>query len=87
MTRPTVGDTVFYWPKPAERSFFHQQPFAAVVAHVWGENCVNVAVLSDMGRQFTRESVRIFDNPEDGECGYSATRNRPKPIIPKDGYE
>lgn len=89
MSKPQVGDKVFYWPKSAERSFFHTQPFAATIAHVWTDTCINIAVLSDMARQFTRESVRYSGeaDPEDGECGPGSFRKPPQKYKPKDGYE
>lgn len=43
---PTVGRVVWFYPDGStERS----QPRAAIVAAVWGDRCVNLAVIEDNG--------------------------------------
>ncbi len=47
MIKPTVGRVVWYYPpgrKPDE------QPQAAIVAHVWSDTCVNLAIFDDNGQ-------------------------------------
>ncbi len=47
MIKPTVGRVVWFYPK------FHQpghQPLAAIVAHVWSDTCVNLAIFDANGR-------------------------------------
>jgi hypothetical protein len=70
MIKPTVGRVVLYWPTLTERSFHHAQPFSAQIAHVWGDDCVNLSIIDEHGKHFTRDSVRLAQDREavDGEC-------------------
>jgi len=44
MIKPTVGRVVWYWPKN-----HGSQPHAAIVAHVWSDTCVNLAIFDSNG--------------------------------------
>lgn len=59
--RPTVGRVVWYHPdKNSATGGFQQngeQPFAAVVAYVWGETAVNLTVFDHSGNAHSRTSV------------------------------
>lgn len=72
MIKPTVGRVVLYWPTVNERAFHHVQPFAAQIAHVWGDDVVNLSIIDECGKQFSRDSVRLAQGREarDGECGW-----------------
>lgn len=47
MIQPTVGRVVWYYP-PGHQP--HEQPYAAIVAHVWSDTCVNLAIFNANGR-------------------------------------
>ena len=44
MISPTIGRIVWYWPKG-----HGTQPHAAIVAHVWSDTCVNLAIFDSNG--------------------------------------
>lgn len=46
MIVPTIGRVVWYYP-PGHQP--HEQPLAAIVAHVWSDTCVNLAIFSASG--------------------------------------
>ena len=47
MIKPTVGRVVRFWmKKPADETV---QPRAALIAHVWGDYCVNLASFDEDG--------------------------------------
>ncbi len=46
MIKPTVGRVVWFYPKGGESS----QPLAALVAHVWSDTCVNLAIFDANGK-------------------------------------
>lgn len=41
--KPTVGRIVHYHVDESKK----EQPYPAVITHVWGDECVNLAVLDD----------------------------------------
>lgn len=48
MIKPTVGRVVWFWmKKPAENE--NVQPLAAIVAWVWSDTCVNLAIFTQSG--------------------------------------
>lgn len=47
MIRPTVGRVVWFWKKRAADE--NVQPQAAMIAHVWGDYCVNPAIFDESG--------------------------------------
>ncbi len=44
---PTVGRVVHYWPSEQAIRDRKAQPYAAIITHVWGDDCVNLSVLQD----------------------------------------
>ena len=46
MIKPTVGRVVWYYPKDNKEG---DQPLAAIVAHVWSDTCVNLAIFTANG--------------------------------------
>ncbi|MBL8880649.1 MAG: hypothetical protein JNG88_16170 [Phycisphaerales bacterium] len=44
--KPTVGRIVHYYPG-GELGKKKGQPFAAVITHVWGNDCVNLEIMED----------------------------------------
>lgn len=53
---PTVGRVVWYWPKGDE----YGQPLAAIVTHVCGDECVNLAVFTASGESLPKTSVMLY---------------------------
>lgn len=63
MIQPTVGRVVWYYPAgEAEKP-----PMAAIVAAVWSDTCVNLAIFDRSGRPFEKPPTSILllqdDNP------------------------
>lgn len=46
MIKPTVGRVVWFYPKNHQPN---DQPLAAIVAHVWSDTCVNLAIFDANG--------------------------------------
>lgn len=46
MIKPTVGRVVWFYPSGSNATF---QPLAAIVAHVWSDTCVNLAIFDANG--------------------------------------
>jgi hypothetical protein len=47
MISPSIGRVVWYYPP---RHPDGEQPLAAIVAHVWSDTCVNLAIFDANGR-------------------------------------
>jgi hypothetical protein len=77
MIPPTPGRVVWYYPPKTETGFCapgNGEPCAAIVAKVWGERCVNLAVFDANGVSHGRCSVPLLqDNDVAPEHGYYAT--------------
>ena len=53
MITPTVGRVVWFWP-PKDNAVWHAngghgQPLCALIAHVWSDTCVNLAIFDANG--------------------------------------
>ena len=59
MITPTVGRIMWYWPVKDQRG---DQPLAAIVAHVWGNDMVNLCVFDQNGTPSSRTSVPIVQD-------------------------
>ncbi len=46
MIKPTVGRVVWFYPRGHKAG---EQPLAAMVAHVWSDTCVNLAIFDANG--------------------------------------
>lgn len=46
MIKPTVGRVVWFYPLGHQP---YEQPLAAIVAHVWSDTCVNLAIFDANG--------------------------------------
>lgn len=60
MIKPTVGRVVWYHPEFVPDSVTNERTFAAIVAHVWSDTCVNLAVFDSNGVPYNRTSVFLF---------------------------
>ena len=60
MDKPTVGRRVWYWPTENEKSYNHNQPFDAGIAHVNEDGTINVSIISDSSYPLTpRQGVKL----------------------------
>lgn len=61
---PTIGRVVWFYPKghPAGN-----QPLAAIVAHVWSDTCVNLAILDANGRPMDAPPTSVLLVQDDAE--------------------
>ena len=55
MIKPTIGRVVWYWPNVEAT-----QPQAAIVAWVWSDTCVNLAVFNANGVAESKTSVFLY---------------------------
>jgi hypothetical protein len=67
MIKPTVGRVVWFTPATDDQTFRdYNPPFAAHVAYVWGDTCVNLAVILPDGSGFVGEtSVTLVQSDEE----------------------
>ncbi|MBV8666712.1 MAG: hypothetical protein JO269_09530 [Burkholderiaceae bacterium] len=67
MIKPSIGRVVWFHPSLSDLSLAKGdgQPLAAIVAHVWSDTCVNLAVFDANGVSTSRTSVLLVqdDNP------------------------
>lgn len=64
--KPSVGRIVHYTPPESVQSDRKSQPWPAIITHVWGDTCVNLAVLPDGSfglHDLKPTSVMIGDGP------------------------
>lgn len=57
MIKPTIGRVVWYHPVSSTEA---EQPYAAIIAHVWSDTCINLAVFDSNGAAFNQTSVFLF---------------------------
>ena len=62
MIKPTVGRVVWYHPSG---STSEEQPLAAIIAHVWSDTCVNLAVFDANGAATNQTSVFLYQGDTD----------------------
>lgn len=64
MITPTIGRVVWYRPGPTDDLVGNDggQPLAAIVAHVWSDTCVNLAVFDANGQAHNRTSVYLVQD-------------------------
>ena len=63
MITPTVGRVVWYWPPKNATSSYADggtQPFAALIAHVWSDTCVNLAIFDANGEPFGAPTTSVL---------------------------
>jgi hypothetical protein len=59
MIKPTIGRVMWYWPQKGDRG---EQPWAAIVVKVWGDNMVNLVVFDPDGESAGLYSVPIVQD-------------------------
>ena len=55
--KPTVGRVVWFYPKGASPD---QQPLPALVAHVWSDTCVNLAIFDANGNSIVNPPTSVL---------------------------
>jgi hypothetical protein len=58
MIKPTVGRVVWFYPLRWREG--QNQPLAAIIAHVWTETCVNLAVFGVDGHSYPVGNTNVF---------------------------
>lgn len=56
MITPTVGRVVWYWPTGRVEG----QPQVALIAHVWSDTCVNLAIFDDNGVPYPKPPTSVL---------------------------
>jgi hypothetical protein len=71
MIKPTVGRVVWFYPVGRSNQ---QQPQAALIAHIWSNTCVNLAIFDDNGVPYPNPPTSILlvqeGNPVPGGGNY-----------------
>jgi hypothetical protein len=57
MITPTVGRVVWFYPRGSKPS---DQPHAAIIAHVWSDTCVNLAIFDANGQPYPQGHTSIL---------------------------
>lgn len=61
MTKPTVGRIVWYHPPPSDPGAATNAPLAAIIAYVWSDTLINLAVFDTNGGTYNKTSVVFID--------------------------
>ena len=71
MIKPTVGRVVLFTPHKSDDIARHGGgKLAAVIAHVWTKDCVNLAVFDSNGVSHSRTSVPLIQDDEQWPDGF-----------------
>jgi hypothetical protein len=64
MIQPSIGRVVWYFPSKDHEDInkFSDQPMAALVTHVWGDRCINIAAFDHHGSAFPVQSVTLLQD-------------------------
>ena len=62
MIKPTIGRVVWFHPAGSTPE---EQPLVAIIAHVWSDTCINLAVFDTNGVASNQTSIFLFQG--DGE--------------------
>lgn len=65
MIKPTIGRVVWFWPLGSNPSRENSQPYPALVAFVYSDTCVNLAVFDRSGDHRPYQGVELWQG--DGE--------------------
>ena len=60
MIKPTVGRVLWFWRHGKTQVDAGEQPEAAIIAHVWSDTCVNLAVFDGNGVATNFTSVPLI---------------------------
>jgi hypothetical protein len=64
MIKPTIGRIVWFYPRGHKAG---EQPLAAIVAHVWSDTCVNLAIFDANGQPYTPGTTSVLLVQENSE--------------------
>lgn len=73
MISPTIGRVVLFYDSYTSKEN-GAQPWPALVCHVWGDRCVNIAGFTSGGMFFSRSSVQLLqdeDEPASAASGFA----------------
>jgi hypothetical protein len=59
MIKPTIGRVVWFHPAGSSPE---EQPNAAIIAHVWSDTCVNLAIFDANGAASNQTSVFLYQD-------------------------
>jgi len=64
MIKPTVGRVVWYYPHGRTQIDANEQPHAAIIAYVHGDDCINLAYFDSNGNAKAVTSVYLWQGVE-----------------------
>jgi hypothetical protein len=71
MIKPTIGRVVWYHPPFTPDSGTNELTLAAIVAYVWSDTCVNLAIFDQNGVAHSQTSVFMYQGEgERPACSY-----------------
>jgi hypothetical protein len=70
--QPTIGRVVLFHPSTNESDpkFAGQSVCAAIIAKVWSDTCVNLAVFDGNGAPHSKTSVLLIQDGDETPAGY-----------------
>jgi len=69
MIVPTIGRVVWFQPAKAADAPLREQPYAALVAYVHGDRCVNLGGFDANGQPFSACSVTLLQDDDQPHVG------------------
>ncbi len=68
MIKPSIGRVVWYHPSPSDPGSHNPGDIhAAIIARVWSDTCINVAVFDSNGVAYSRTSVLLLQPVDEQE--------------------
>ena len=64
MIKPTVGRMVWFYKYGQTQVDANEQPMAAIIAHVWNDNMINIAYFDSNGIAHNQTSVYLVQEGE-----------------------
>jgi hypothetical protein len=71
--KPTVGRVVWFWDSALTAEDPAGEPLAAIIARVWSDTCVNLAVFDSNGTPTCRSSVTLYQDEGERPGGSHAS--------------
>lgn len=73
-TKPRIGDVVWFWPAASDRIHRTDKalPLSAIIASVWNDNSINLAVFDSNGNSMGRTSVTFVQDHDVRPKGHFA---------------
>lgn len=64
MIKPTIGRVVWYYPHGRTQKEANKQPHAAIIAHVYGDDCISIGYFDSNGVAKFATSVHLCQDSE-----------------------